>query len=73
MYYSHNMRKYLLREQVPANFTPCLSRGEGDCLFCAVSIALFGSDKHNKELRIAALCHAILHCEHYLEMVSKLM
>ena len=63
-------RNHFLRLQVPERFTPCLSRGEGDCLFCAVSIALFGNDRHHKDLRIAAICHAVLHFEHYLEMVS---
>ena len=63
-------RNHFLRLQVPERFTPCLFCGEGDCLFCAVSIALFGNDRHHKDLRIAAICHAVLHFEHYLEMVS---
>lgn len=67
--YCNHRRKHLLKKKIPAQFTPCFSRAEGDCLSCAVSTALSGSDIYQKELRIAAVCHAVLHCEHYLAMV----
>lgn len=62
-------RKKVLANVIPEAFIPCVSTGEGDCLFCTVSLLLFGSEGHQKDLRFAAVHYAILHFDHYLQMV----
>ena len=60
-------RKKVLANVIPETFIPCVSTGEGDCLFCAVSLLLFGSEGHQKDLQFAAVHYAILHVDHYLQ------
>ena len=38
-------------------------------MFCAVSLSLFGSETHQKDLRFAAVHYALTHFDHYLKMV----
>ena len=70
MYKMNNYRrKHTLKKQLPAAYTPCIASAEGDCLFCSVSIALFGSEQYHAHVRLAAVFHAVHHVDHYLEMV----
>lgn len=63
-------REQVLRNIIPESLIPCMSPAEGDCLFCAISLSLFGSYTHNTDLRFAALHYGIIHFDHYLQMVS---
>ena len=63
----------MLCNKLPQGYIPCIVSAEGDCLYCAISIGLFGSERHKTELRFAAVAHAVVHYAHYLDMVSCLV
>ena len=43
--------------------------GDGNCLYSAVSLSLFGEESHSPLIRLAAVCHAVEHFHHYSDMV----
>ena len=57
---------------IPEEFIPCVSTAERDCLFCAVNLLLLGSGDYQKYLRFAAVHYALLHFDHYLEMIRNM-
>ena len=65
-------RRKVLANVIPEGFLPCVSTAEGNCLFCAVSLLLFGSEDYHKDLRFAAVHYALMHFDHYLEMVRSM-
>lgn len=66
---SNNRRKAELENTIPKELVPCVTSAEGDCLFCAVSLLLFGTEIYHKDLRFATVHYALLHYDHYLKMV----
>jgi hypothetical protein len=46
-------------------FTPVATTGEGNCLFRAVSLALFGTENRHDYLRLATAIEMTLHIQHY--------
>ena len=53
------------------DFYPVKVKLDGNCLFNAVSMALFGEEDNATLLRLAAVWQAVTHYDHYFEMVNK--
>lgn len=59
-------------DRIPTSFVPLKATGNGNCLYNAVSILLFGSEEQAVLLRLASVEYAIGHFKHYMEMASTL-
>ena len=62
-------RQVNLSKRIPSGLYAIRASPDGNCLFHSVSIALFGSEEKSALLRLASVCHAAEHYEHYLKMV----
>ena len=62
-------RKGIFEKKLPEELMPGISSGEGDCLFCSISVLLFGNEKHSKDLRFASMQYALKQFDHYFQMV----
>ena len=65
-------RKKVLENVLPEEYIPCISTAEGNCLFCSVSLLLFGSEDYHNDLRFASVHYALMHFDHYYEMVRNM-
>ena len=62
-------RQKQLSQQVPKGYYTAKTTGDGNCLYSAVSLSLFGEESHSPLIRLAAVCHAVEHFHHYSDMV----
>lgn len=56
--------------RVPTSFTPLTATGNGNCLYNAISILLFGNEEQAALLRLLSVEYVIGHFIHYVKMVS---
>lgn len=68
----HRLHKSIT-EKLPRGLYPIQVPADGNCFFSSISMALFGDITYSAALRLAAVCHAADHYNHYLEMVSYLL
>lgn len=57
------------RERIPSEFTALKCSKDGNSLYNAVSILLYGTEDFSLHLRLAVIVHSAEHIEHYIEMV----
>lgn len=58
----------LLSQQYKEDFVCADSTSDGNCLFHSASIALYGSEKMSKRLRLASMLELILNSYYYLQL-----
>ena len=63
-------RQEELDDRIPTSFIPLIASANGNCLYNAISILLFGDEEQAVLLRLASVEYAIGHFMHYMEMVS---
>ena len=63
-------RQTLLAGKIPKGFYAVRATANGNCLYNATSVALFGNESRSAELRLASVCHAVDHYDHYVDMVN---
>lgn len=61
-------RQILLAGKIPKVFYAIRATANGNCLYNATSVALFGNESRSAELRLASVCHAVDHYDHYVDM-----
>lgn len=52
-------------QEVLKSYSPRLTRGDGNCFFRAVSLALFGTQEHHAYLRVLTALEMLLHPQFY--------
>jgi hypothetical protein len=58
----------LLPQQYKKDFVCANSTSDGNCLFHSASIALYGSEKMSKRLRLASMLELVLNSDYYLQL-----
>ena len=60
----------MLCNKIPKEFYAVQSEANGNCMYNAVSTAIYGNEDSSNVLRFHTLIHAIRHFDHYFERVK---
>jgi len=62
----HSYSQSIWPSDIKPILVPLKTEGDGNCLYCAVSLMCSGSESHHMELRARTTCEFVLHPDFYV-------